>query len=111
MRNDWQSVPSRLEGCGYDQGSTKQGDQPSLEHDLVEVEPDIGTPESSCLSVQGYRSAPAMKLPSVVEVVDQQEDRIEKGNPPTCAILHGQCGQLQRSKVRQVSMSEEMKYV
>ena len=111
VRNDWQSVPSRPEGCGYDPGSTKQGDQLSHEHDLVEVEPDIVTPVRSCLLVQGYRSAHARMLPTVVEAVDPQEGRIEKGIPPTGAMLRGQCGQLQRSKVHQVSMSKKMRCV
>ena len=93
MKNGEQSGPNRREGCGYDQGSTKPGDQPSHEHGLVEVELDIVTPVSSCLSGQGYRSAHAMMLPSVVEVVDQQEDRIEKGIPPTGAMLRGRCDQ------------------
>ena len=102
MKNGEQSGPNRREGCGYDQGSTMQGDLHWFVHDLVEVEPDIENPESSCLSVQGYRSAPAMRLPSFVKVVDQQEDRIERGIPPTGAMLHGLCGQLPQSIVRQV---------
>ena len=111
MKNGWQNVPSRQEDCGYDQESTTQGDQHWFVHDLVEVKPDIGNPESPCLLEQEYQSAPSMRLPKSVKVVDQQEDKIERGIPPTGAMLHGLCGPLPQSKVRRVVMSAEMKSV
>ena len=111
MKNGWQSVPNRREECGYDQGSTTQGDPHWFAHDLVEVKPGIGNPESPCLLEQEYQSAPSMKLPKSVKVDDQQVDKIERGIPRTGAMLRGLCGQLPQSKVRRVVMSAEMKSV
>ena len=56
-------------------------------------------------------SAPAKSLPNGVEAMVQQGNKIDVENPPQCAKLRGQYGQLQQSKVRQVVVSEGMRCV
>ena len=111
MRSGWQSVPSKREECDYGQVSTTRGGPHWFVHDLVEVEPDIGNPARSCVLEREYESAPSMRLPRFAKVDDQQEDKIERGTPPTGAMLHGLYGPLQQSKVRRGVMSEGKKSV
>ena len=111
VKSGWPIVPSKHEECDYGQVSTTRGDPHWFVHDLVEVKPDTGDPAKYRRWEQEYQSVPSMRSPKFEEGVDQQEDKTEKGIPPTGSMFHVQYGQLRQSKVRQVVMSKEMKSV
>ena len=111
VKSGWPSGPSKHEECDYGQVSTTRGDPHWFVHDLVEVKPDTGDPAKYRRWEQEYQSVPSMRSPKFEEGVDQQEDKTEKGIPPTGSMFHVQYGQLRQSKVRQVVMSKEMKSV
>ena len=111
VKSGWPSVPNKHEECDYGQVSTTRGDPHWFVHDLVEVKPDTGDPAKYRRWEQEYQSVPSMRSPKFEEGVDQQEDKTEKGIPPTGSMFHVQYGQLRQSKVRRVVMSKEMKSV
>ena len=103
------SVPNKHGGCDYGQGSMTRGDPHWFGHGLVEGELGIENPARCCRWKQEYRSVPSKKPPKFAEGDGQQEDKTDKGTPPTGSMFHGQCDQLRLSKVRPVVMSKEMK--
>ena len=111
VKSGWPNVPSKHEGCDYGQVSMTRGDPHWFGHDLVEGEPGIGNPARCRRWEQEYRSAPSRRPPKFAKGDGQQEDKTDKGTPPTGSMFHGQFDQLRLSKVRPFVMSKEMRSV